>query len=1070
MDVYRGLNEAQVEALDVVEGPLLILAGAGSGKTKTLTHRIAHLIANHGVWPNQILALTFTNKAAREMRERLWHLIENPTPSAERSTPPRSFMLWMGTFHGICVRLLKIDGASIGVQPNFVIYDEDDRQGLIKQAMKELSITDKQIKPRTVSSTISSAKNDLVMPDEYEAKAQLPYQRDVARIYTRYEELRRAAGALDFDDLLIETVRMLRDQPEIRRKWRDQFKHILIDEYQDTNAAQYQIVKLLINDQRNICVVGDDWQCFPAGTPVQTPHGLRPIESIATNDQIVAPAGYGQTHTAAVTKRREFDYDGKLIRITTKSGKTLRVTPNHLMFGRFDLNDNYFVYLMYSQLYGYRIGMAKGTRFDGRKDAIGLRVRANQERAEKMWVLTICHSKADAQYHEALWSYRYGIPMMRFRASLSGSGALSQQHIDQLYEAIDTKDRAQKLMREHDIHPDYPHFTPQGTTRRGSSRIMLNLVLFGDRRQSQQSPWSSSRLSVNTTDSDRLQQFAGLGLTVRSGRAGTWRVEQHNLDFGVIEHTLEQIDTAGMIVQRSSFLTDSKYLFLPASQLHVGMQLAVWNDTRLVDEPITRIEHEQYRGKVYDLDVAKMHSYIAGGVAVHNSIYSWRGADFTNILNFERDFPGAKVIKLEQNYRSTGAILDAAHQVITKNTQRTDKKLWTAEDIGAAVEVIPAHDEAEEAYQIATRIASNVAGGRRYDDHAVLYRMNSQSYALERALLQHRVPYQIIGGVRFYDRKEIKDITAYLRLVYQPLDRMSFARIVNVPARGIGATSLQKFLVWQAGIDMDIISALVNVEQTSSLQPRAKRALAEFGEFLRTVQAKVESEAMPGEIIEYVIDTINYRDYLRDGTPQAEDREENIGSLISDAQSFASLADFLDEISLMSSVDTEQSTDTVTLMTLHAAKGLEFPVVYMVGLEEGIFPHSRVFDSGPAELEEERRLCYVGMTRARQELYLTYAGSRLQFGQRGYNAPSRFLSDMGYEPESALFGGMSASSLSPHNDEFFDVPDFAIGDHVRSHQFGKGTVVDIDGMAVEVAFDSGQVKKLNVEYARLERL
>lgn len=703
MDVYKGLNDVQREALDVIEGPLLILAGAGSGKTKTLTHRIAHLIANHGVWPNQILALTFTNKAAREMRERLADLVGQPNS--------RSFMTWMGTFHGICVKLLKIDGASIGVQPNFVIYDEDDRQGLIKQAMKELSITDKQIKPRAVSGAISNAKNDLVTPLEYAETAQLPYQKELAKLYTRYEELRKSAGALDFDDLLIETVRMLRDQPEIRRKWRDHFKHILIDEYQDTNAAQYQIVKLLVDEQRNLCVVGDDWQ----------------------------------------------------------------------------------------------------------------------------------------------------------------------------------------------------------------------------------------------------------------------------------------------------------------------------------------------------------------------SIYSWRGADFTNILNFERDFPGARVIKLEQNYRSTGAILDAAHQVITKNTQRTDKKLWTAEGMGVPVEVIPTHDESEEAYQIATRIAQNAARGRRYNDHAVLYRMNSQSYALERALLQHRVPYQIIGGVRFYDRREIKDIVAYLRLVYQPRDTMSFARIVNVPARGIGATSLQKFLTWQASTEMDIITALVNVEQTSSLQPRAKRVLAEFGEFLRMVQAKVQSDVMPSELIEYVIDKTNYRDYLRDGTPQAEDREANIGSLISDAKSFASLADFLDEISLMSSVDTAQSDDTVTLMTLHAAKGLEFPIVYMVGLEEGIFPHSRVFDSGPAELEEERRLCYVGMTRARQELYLTYAASRLQFGQRGYNTPSRFLSDMGYEPESSLFG-FGSSGIDQSHDEFYDVPQFDIGERVRSHQFGSGEVVDIDGMAVEVAFDNGQVKKLNVEYAHLEKL
>src|SRR5690606_16394437 len=254
MDLLAGLNQAQADAVQTTSGPLLILAGAGSGKTKTLTHRIAYLIAETVLWTNEILAATFTNKAAREMRQRLGGLLG-------QSGEDRMFMPWMGTFHGICVRLLKIDGSEIGILPNFVIYDEDDRQRLIKAAIKELGITDKQVKPRAVSSMISSAKNDMIGPDEYAASAQYPFQQQVAKIYERYESLRKTAGALDFDDLLVETVRLLRDVPQIRTKWQQAFKHILIDEYQDTNAAQYMIVKLLINpDTQNICVVGDDWQ------------------------------------------------------------------------------------------------------------------------------------------------------------------------------------------------------------------------------------------------------------------------------------------------------------------------------------------------------------------------------------------------------------------------------------------------------------------------------------------------------------------------------------------------------------------------------------------------------------------------------------------------------------------------------------------------------------------------------------------------------------------------------------------------------------------------------------------
>jgi len=703
MDLLKGLNPAQGSAVQTTSGPLLILAGAGSGKTKTLTHRIAYLIAHERIWPNEILAVTFTNKAAKEMRERLGHLLGQDGGS-------RQFMPWMGTFHGICVRLLRIDGDKVGIQSNYVIYDEDDRQGLIKQAMKQLSVTDKQIKPSAVSGMISNAKNELVSPEEFSETASYPFQKEVAKIYTLYEKMRREAGALDFDDLLIETVRLFKEHPDIRNKWRSQFKHILIDEYQDTNAAQYAIVKSLVNESRNICVVGDDWQ----------------------------------------------------------------------------------------------------------------------------------------------------------------------------------------------------------------------------------------------------------------------------------------------------------------------------------------------------------------------SIYSWRGADFTNILNFERDFPGATIVKLEQNYRSTGAILDAAQSVITKNTQRTDKKLWTDGPVGAPVQVHAVYDEAEEAYVVASRVATQVAiGARSYGNFAILYRTNAQSYTLERALLQQRVPYQIIGGVRFYDRKEIKDMVAYLRLLYQPSDRMSFSRIVNVPTRGIGATSLEKFLTWQSASGLDIISALTNAEQTSSLTPRAKTALTSLGELLRVLQAKISNDTPPAELIELLINRTGYRDFILDGTPQAEDREANLGSLVSDAKSFATLSDFLEEVALMSSADTSGDTEKVTLMTIHAAKGLEFPVVFMVGMEEGILPHSRVYDAGPSELEEERRLCYVGMTRAREELHLSYAASRLQFGQRGYSSPSRFLEDMGH----AVASSSAPSFTKTTNDyDYSDDIGFEVGDHVRSNQFGAGEIIDVDGMAVTIEFANGNTKKLNVEYARLEKL
>ncbi len=703
MDLLGGLNDAQKEAALHTKGPLLILAGAGSGKTKTLTHRIALLVAEQKVWPSHILAVTFTNKAAREMRERLSGLLGQPND--------RSFMPWMGTFHSICVRLLRMDGAAIDIPKNFVIYDEDDRKGLIKQVMKSLSISEKDMKPTAVSAAISSAKNALQDPEEYEASAHYPFQKNVAKVYKGYESRRKEAKALDFDDLLIEAVRLFRDNKMVREKWRAQFEYILIDEYQDTNAAQYQLVKYLVNDEQNLCVVGDDWQ----------------------------------------------------------------------------------------------------------------------------------------------------------------------------------------------------------------------------------------------------------------------------------------------------------------------------------------------------------------------SIYSWRGADFTNILNFERDFPGAKVVKLEQNYRSTGNILDAANSVITKNTQRTDKTLWTAEGAGAPVQVHGVYDEAEEARQVADRISAQASiGARKFDEFAVLYRTNAQSYTLERAFLQMRVPYQIVGGVRFYDRKEIKDIVAYLKLIYQPNDRMSFSRIANVPTRGIGATSLERFLNWQPDSGLDIIDALASMGSQAVVTGKARTAMATLGEKLQQIRSRVE-DTHPSELIDQVIRAVGYRDFILDGTPQAEDREENIGSLLSDAQNFTGLSDFLEEVALMSSVDSENQSNKVTLMTLHAAKGLEFPVVFMVGMEEGILPHSRVFESGPSELEEERRLCYVGMTRAREELHLSYAYSRLQFGTRGYNPVSRFIADMGNQvatvnPEPNIMGYKEEEPF--YSDEL----GLEEGDRVRSAAFGDGEIIEVDGLAVTIAFLNGQTKKLNAEYAHLQKL
>lgn len=697
MEIFtEGLNPAQKEAVETLAGPVLILAGAGSGKTKTLTHRIANLIA-HGIPGDRMLAVTFTNKAAKEMRDRLWRLLQQArsdarlTPSFKDdvfadnaamlatdgtpgrdidsdgfTNPPRNFMPYMGTFHGICVRILRIEYQAAGLDRNFVIYDTDDQISLIKQAMKDLKIDDKTLRPKSVQSTISHCKNTGQTPEEYEEEAYYPNQVKTAKIFARYEKLKRESFALDFDDLLLEVTKLFENNKTIREKWQNRFEHILIDEYQDTNHIQYRLVKALVNQDRNICVVGDDWQ----------------------------------------------------------------------------------------------------------------------------------------------------------------------------------------------------------------------------------------------------------------------------------------------------------------------------------------------------------------------SIYSWRGADFTNILNFERDFPGAKTIKLEQNYRSTGNILTASQKIINQNKTRTDKELFTTSGEGEPIEIQSLMDETAEASFVAMKIINLLANSKAvmqngelvkdftsYSDFAVLYRTNAQSYAIEKAFISHQIPYKIIGGVRFYDRKEVKDVLAILKLIVNFHDRISLDRICRNVLSGIGPASLEKvhtFLNQSENYDATAQgrqNALLDSGLLDALSGKAKNNFARLQNFLRDLDMSLK----PAEIIEKVIHYFGLAELVQDGTPSGDERAENLNTMIGNAAEFESLDDFLAEATLMSSADEQTSTNFVTLMTIHAAKGLEFPAVFLVGLEEGLFPSSRSDDED--SIEEERRLAYVGMTRARKLLILTYAGSRFSNGQRSYNMPSRFLMELGYDP----YGSSNLNHSSSNN-------------------------------------------------------
>ena len=622
-EILEGLNERQKEAVEYLEGPLLILAGAGSGKTRTLTHRIANLIT-HGIKPSKILAVTFTNKAANEMKERLANLLKKPM----------NFMPYMGTFHGICVKILRQECEAAGLPRDFVIYDMDDQVALIRRILKDLDLSsNKNLKPKSIQAVISGEKNKGNGPEEYSASVYYPNQKQIAKVFLEYEIRKAGNGALDFDDLLLKALELFSNNPEIRKKWQDKFEHILIDEYQDTNVIQYQLVKLLVNEKRNIAVVGDDWQ----------------------------------------------------------------------------------------------------------------------------------------------------------------------------------------------------------------------------------------------------------------------------------------------------------------------------------------------------------------------SIYSWRGADFTNILNFEKDFPGAKVIKLEQNYRSTGNILEASQKIINNNKTRTSKVLFTELEKGAPVAIEALGTDKMEADYVALKILNLKSEYPDLSDFAVLYRTNAQSYAFEKAFIDMGIPYKIVGGVRFYDRKEVKDMLAILHLVVNGRDMVALERVLKNVLSGVGEVSISRVIAAASSIEsfrpleeMDVPMVLNSA--------KARASVVKLAEFLRGVKLSDN----PGEIVKSAVKKFDFEALTNDGTPSAEERMQNLEVLSNIASEYDNLEDFVAEAALMSSSDESSRKNSVTLMTLHAAKGLEFPVVFIVGMEEGLFPSSRAFDT-EADLEEERRLAYVGMTRAMQRLFLTFARQRRSYGMMNFAMPSRFLMELGYK-------------------------------------------------------------------------
>ena len=702
-NLLKSLNDVQREAVQHANGPLLILSGAGSGKTRVITHRIAHLIKHHGISPFRILAVTFTNKAANEMKERLDTLVEGGV----------SRDLWVSTFHATCARILRRDIEKLGKPADaegtpqskkraytrdFTIFDTGEQATLVKDVLRQLNYSDKQYNPRAVLSLISRAKNESISPRKYESLADGYFERVVAEVYPLYQDALRLNNSLDFDDLLLFTVDLLKQNAEVCEFYQNKFEYILVDEYQDTNRCQYELVRLLTGTKQNICVVGDDDQ----------------------------------------------------------------------------------------------------------------------------------------------------------------------------------------------------------------------------------------------------------------------------------------------------------------------------------------------------------------------SIYAFRGADIRNILDFEQDYPNTRVLRLEQNYRSTQNILDAAWNVVQNNKARKTKQLWTEADEGELITCYEAMDENDEAGYVGTQIEDWHAEGVDYKDFAIFYRTNAQSRIFEEAFRAANIPYQIVGGVGFYDRMEIKDLLAYLRVMCNPNDSMSVRRIINVPSRGIGATTLERLIDFAAAEDITLFEAVQRVDEITTinrgLQSKVKRFAKIFDEF--------DAAVLPADALDYVLKVTGYLKNLEaQQTIEAQNRVENIEELINAVSQYEydepepSLSDYLENVALIADIDTMEtdSTDMVTLMTLHSAKGLEFPFVFMVGMEDGYLPHQRSMSS-ETELEEERRLCYVGITRAMEQLYFSHARSRRTFRETEYRVPSRFIAEI---PEDLIkhvdrYRSPFHESAGSYEEVIADADAYYVNQIVHHPRFGRGKITKVRGAGQDI--------------------
>jgi ATP-dependent DNA helicase UvrD/PcrA len=1042
--LLEGLNPPQREAVTHGEGPLLILAGAGSGKTRVLTHRIAWLVQTGQARHAELLAITFTNKAAQEMRERVELLLGRSTRG-----------MWVMTFHAACARLLRSEAPRLGYTRQYTIYDQADSRRLVKRSIDEVGLDPKRFTPAAIQNQISAAKNWLRDAEAYRQQVDGFFDGKVAEVYEVYERELYSMNAMDFDDLLFRTVNVLELFPEVRARYSAAFRHVLVDEYQDTNHAQYRLLQLIAGEHRNLAVVGDDDQCVVEGTPVTMADGsTRTIEEVRPGDLVLSSCGSGDMRGARVTDVFSSERtDG--IRIRTRGGREIVSTPEHTHFAGFRLGltpQLHMTYLMRSARRGCRVGVT--------------RTYTNGE-------------------------LKYGIPTVPFTAR-EGNGLVgSQALIDRVFAGVDSHEGGLRLVHDAGLDVEHPHDAP--ATHEGRRRN-LTITLCGDKRVRM----TMHRVTMGGRDPEVRHRLAAAGISVRDVRGGSWRVETSFKDFDEAARFADRIRRVTDVTVRCTARLGapspgmkSSLPFMPACSVRPGM--AMFTEDGGYDI-VESVDHVKLDRPVYDLDIEHTHNFVAGGLVTHNSIYSFRQADVRNILDFRQDYEEAHVVRLEQNYRSTQTILSVANAVISHNRGRMGKSLWTDLGEGDPVKVRELDDEHAEARFVVGEIERLVDEGVSRAEIAVFYRTNAQSRVLEDTLVRREIGYQVIGGTKFYERAEIKDAIAYLTVLTNPQDVVSFSRVANSPKRGIGQTSQSRVLAHATTMGIPVWDAAADPASVPGLGTAAIRAFERFMATMTSLRDRAQENVPVGDLLEAILQETGYLEALEaERTIEAQGRMENLEELVGAAREFdargplsgdgeATLERYLQEVALVADADSRRDDEgLVTLMTLHNAKGLEYPIVFMIGCEEGVFPHSRSLDEG--SLEEERRLCYVGITRAMRDLYLTYARRRAVFGAQSYGLPSRFLSEIPpdlTDQQGALQAiGAVAAAGAPRpramswSSASSDTPsvDYRMGDDVIHAAFGEGVVVGVEpGGIVVVRFASdGSERKLMAEYAPIQK-